>query len=265
MKYKALITDFDGTLVGLGFTPSPQVKEAVRRLLESDIKVCIATGRTYHGIIESVCQQLNLTDLQIASAGAQIIDPKTNKIIWEEYLPEKEARSIVEFLINDSHPFALEIEEYVFTDDEDIKIRYGAGILFKEIKKADLSKVSKVFVPDISLEHSLRELFPNLNVIVAGLRIRHALDITSKKASKELAVLELAKILNIDPEEMIGLGDGYNDIPLLSVCGFKVAMENAPEELKEIADVIVPIVEQDGFLTLTNLLLQPNGDLLSKE
>ena len=64
---------------------------------------------------------------------------------------------------------------------------------------------------------------------------------------------------------MIGLGDGYNDIPLLSVCGFKVAMENAPEELKEIADVIVPIVEQDGFLTLTNLLLQPNGDLLSKE
>ena len=66
--------------------------------------------------------------------------------------------------------------------------------------------------------------------------------------------LIVSKILNIDPSLMVGVGDGYNDYPLLSVCGFKVAMENAPKELKEIADLIVPDVEHDGLVTLIDSL-----------
>lgn len=253
-NFKALIVDFDGTLVGLDFTLTSKVRNAIKKLLDKGYKVCIATGRCYQGKVKEICRILNLTDPQIVSAGSQIIDPTTGESIWTDYISEEDSKSIIDFLIKNNSPFAVESGEDVFLDDEQLKTSYGPGLSFKKIKELDLNKVSKVFVPDMSLEDTLRNLFPDLNIIVAGLSIRHALDITSKNASKKSAVLKLSKILNINPKNMVGVGDGYNDIPLLTVCGYKVAMENAPLELKEIADLIIPDVEHDGLVTLINRL-----------
>jgi hydroxymethylpyrimidine pyrophosphatase-like HAD family hydrolase len=47
---------------------------------------------------------------------------------------------------------------------------------------------------------------------------------------------------------MIGVGDGHNDLPLFEACGFRVAMGNADEELKKLADYIAPSVEDDGIV-----------------
>ena len=59
-------------------------------------------------------------------------------------------------------------------------------------------------------------------------------------------------MLNIKTDEIIGIGDGYNDFPLLMACGLKVAMGNAVEELKAIADYIAPSVEEDGVVDVIN-------------
>ena len=56
----------------------------------------------------------------------------------------------------------------------------------------------------------------------------------------------MPKNLGINTHEIIGVGDGYNDFPLLMACGLKVAMGNAVEDLKAIADYIAPSVEEDG-------------------
>jgi hydroxymethylpyrimidine pyrophosphatase-like HAD family hydrolase len=56
------------------------------------------------------------------------------------------------------------------------------------------------------------------------------------------------KIMKLKPEEVVGVGDGYNDYPLLTACGVKVAMGDAPDELKEIADFIVPPQSEHGVL-----------------
>jgi hydroxymethylpyrimidine pyrophosphatase-like HAD family hydrolase len=69
---------------------------------------------------------------------------------------------------------------------------------------------------------------------------------SSSVATKLHAVIKIADIEKIKPEEIIGVGDSYNDYPLLSACGFKIAMGNAVPELKAIADYIVPTVDDDG-------------------
>ncbi|HXS15232.1 MAG TPA: HAD hydrolase family protein, partial [Candidatus Saccharimonadales bacterium] len=51
---------------------------------------------------------------------------------------------------------------------------------------------------------------------------------------------------DISTEEIIGIGDGHNDFPLLMACGLKVAMGNAVDDLKAIADYIAPSVDEDG-------------------
>ena len=66
------------------------------------------------------------------------------------------------------------------------------------------------------------------------------------EATKQHAIFEVAKLLHIDTHEIIGVGDGYNDFPLLMACGLKVAMGNAVPELKAIADYIAPTIDEDG-------------------
>lgn len=82
--------------------------------------------------------------------------------------------------------------------------------------------------------------------------------ITHKEASKRRAVKKLADLLNISLSEIICVGDGLNDVPLLNTCGFKVAMGNAADDLKKIADYIAPGVEEDGVAHIIEKFILKN-------
>jgi hydroxymethylpyrimidine pyrophosphatase-like HAD family hydrolase len=74
--------------------------------------------------------------------------------------------------------------------------------------------------------------------------------ISNSLATKQHGIIEVARLLNISTKDIIGVGDGYNDFPLLLACGLKIAMGNANEELKKIADFVAPSVEEDGVATV---------------
>jgi hydroxymethylpyrimidine pyrophosphatase-like HAD family hydrolase len=76
------------------------------------------------------------------------------------------------------------------------------------------------------------------------------LDIVSEHASKLHGVVDVAKLMHLSTHEIIGVGDGYNDFPLLMACGLKIAMGNAVPELKAIADFVAPTVDEDGVATV---------------
>ncbi|KKS86821.1 MAG: hypothetical protein UV61_C0006G0022 [Candidatus Gottesmanbacteria bacterium GW2011_GWB1_43_11] len=65
-------------------------------------------------------------------------------------------------------------------------------------------------------------------------------------ASKLHGIHRVSQLLPVEPHEIIGVGDGYNDFPLLMACGLKIAMGNAVPDLKAIADFVAPGVEEDG-------------------
>lgn len=68
----------------------------------------------------------------------------------------------------------------------------------------------------------------------------------SKHASKEAAVARLCKEAGIDLRNVIAFGDDYNDLGLLQLCGYSVAMGNAVEELKRQADFVTETNDGDG-------------------
>ncbi|MEK9178778.1 MAG: HAD hydrolase family protein, partial [Patescibacteria group bacterium] len=95
----------------------------------------------------------------------------------------------------------------------------------------------------------LEENFKGLAIVkAAAFKGREFFDvyISNGSATKQHAVLKLAEILGIKTNEMIGIGDHYNDFPLLMACGLKVAMEDSVEDLKAIADYVAPSVDEDG-------------------
>lgn len=260
-KYKALIVDFDGTLVDENFYLSPKVKNAVEKLVAQGTIFLVATGRPYPGIVKEICEDLKLLSPQIVNGGAQITDPKTEKSIWSEYFPETSVTKLIKYFIEKNYNFSVEGEDFIFISSKNIT-SYGLDINFIDFKKIDYSKVLKmvlfnvVLIDDpVKVEDQLNNLHQDLYFVRSGKKGSPlVLDITSAKATKHLAVLRLSKILNIDSKDMIGVGDGYNDYPLLSACGYKVAMENAPTELKEIADLVIPDIAHDGLVTLISNL-----------
>ena len=71
--------------------------------------------------------------------------------------------------------------------------------------------------------------------------------ITNQAATKEFAIKNLLRILKVKKKEVMGVGDGDNDLPLFKSVGYKVAMGNGTDKLKKEADYITLAEDKDGL------------------
>ena len=74
-----------------------------------------------------------------------------------------------------------------------------------------------------------------------------AVDFTRWGVDKAAGTRRLAQMIGVDVRDMVAAGDSYNDLPLLQLCGLSIAMGDAPQELKAVADYVAPPAEEDGL------------------
>ena len=72
------------------------------------------------------------------------------------------------------------------------------------------------------------------------------LEVTAKHVSKEHALLEVAKYYDLPLEEVMTIGDNFNDSPMLALAGLGIAMGNAPEGVKETANLVTASNDEHG-------------------
>jgi HAD superfamily hydrolase (TIGR01484 family) len=236
MKYKAVICDVDGTLMENRFEamPSEKVTQVIQKASRF-IHIGIATSRPYYQV-SHIIDHLNLSGPSIIHGGSQIIDTSSGKILKEHKFKKEELQEAYEIVKKYGYKLNIDQDGKMTPveskpESDDVlgtviwRVDEGAEKLIKE-----LSKISTI----------------NLYKIVSWEKGRIDLSISPLEGTKQHGILEVANILGIKTHEIIGIGDGYNDFPLLMACGLKVAMGNAVPELKEIADYIAPTVEEDG-------------------
>jgi HAD superfamily hydrolase (TIGR01484 family) len=237
-KYKALMLDLDGTTIPNNFKgrPSKNVKDAIEKA-RAQIHIGVATSRPYHHM-KNLAKELNLSGPSIIHGGSQIMNFTTGEVYLEHQISKETIREIYE--ISKKLHIQLWIDEHDDTrpaTEKNTKSAWLGAVAYSIIseKKADqfikmLSDISEISIAKIvSWEKGCFDV-----------SINHA------KGTKQQAIFEVAKILGIETHEIIGVGDGYNDFPLLMACGLKIAMGNAVPELKAIADYVAPTVEEDG-------------------
>jgi len=236
MKYKALICDFDGTLIPYGeFNyPSQTVIDALKHASEL-VYVGIATGRPLFKL-KYILPDLPLTSPCIISGGAQIYDPKKDKILQEYPLDREDLEKLKDRILELKLPLIINDGK----KDHHIKNKLPLNALggvsygltdYQAEKILDFNH----FVPSIALT-KLRDWKKG----------RFEININHTGATKQHGISTIAKLLGIKTHDIISIGDSYNDFPLLMASGLKVAMGNAFEELKEIADYVAPSVHMDG-------------------
>ena len=260
--FKLIVSDFDGTLAGADHSVSSEVKQAINKWQEKN-RFTIASGRQFL-MIGRDSRALEINTPLIVRGGAEIVDQQTGSVIYSQEINKQMVKEFVDIINLNGHGIMVEVKDTLYGN-----INYDTSE-YPEVQLKSLDKLPFVDSPKINVrvqKNKVKEIeefmekivmpkFPQLHMVRSYNVLGMSWDVTSIKGTKNLAVLKLIKMLGINREDTVGVGDGYNDFPLLEACGFKVAMGNANEELKAIADVIVPSYEENGVAFLIDRLLK---------
>lgn len=241
LKSKAIIFDIDGTVmpIGDGNWPTEKLKLAVANLKDR-YHISTATGRSSQYALDLI-EYIGLEDDCIIAAGTEIYDPNAKQIVWIEKIPETAYSHIESVLKNNQDKcFSAQNRMEGFTGKEVVKLLDGTtSVLYLiAVDEEDAHKLTK------RLQHPELQIINMHSFWGSHLRDIH---VHSVKASKEHAVIELLKRLDVKKEDSIVIGDGLNDTHLFAAGGLRVAMGNAVPELKSQADLVIGDVADDGL------------------
>lgn len=261
-KYKLIVSDFDGTLAGADHVVTPKIIQAVKRWMDSGKFFTIATGRSYQ-MLDDECKRLELVTPVVVRGGAEVVDPTNDKVLHSEYMPEEDVTTILQMMRKSKlFKYAIEDKDKLYLDFDLVgifpKIKYmkPSEFIFKSIPKIHVKPINNDIKPAEDFIKEMVFKLPNVHAIAThNNKFGKGWDITSVKATKLHGIVKVMEYLKVKRDEIVGVGDSYNDFPLLEAAKLKVAMGNAHDELKEIADVIVPSHEDDGVAFLIDRLL----------
>jgi len=236
-RFQGLFTDLDGTALSIRSNtgPSPVVAAAIAQAAKI-IVVSAATGRPY-SMCRHIIKELGLSSPCIVAGGSQIVDPVTDEIVWEQILSQDTISKVKELC-----------PTYHYEEDNgSLLTSVDVGPAFK----GSPQMMVFMFLAESEAErlYQILKVVPEINLIKvqSGPSEKWEVHITHIGASKRHALEVLLGLLELDAQDVIGIGDSQNDLPLFEACGFKVAMGNATQELKIKADYIAPTVDDDGL------------------
>lgn len=256
---KLIAVDVDGTLVN----SKGKITEKTRNVLIAAIKagheVMIVSGRPTYGLRD---QALALAFDKFGGVlssynGGQLYDFKEGKILADHPMDYDLAMEILELTKSLDLEIIIPHGEIIYTDDaENFYPRREGGLLDMEVKEIADIRDSLDFAPNKILFAQdpdkldapcakIREKFGDVTEQVKSTRFFY--EVMPLGLSKGSSIIEACKIFGIDIKDTIVFGDEMNDMSMFEVAGTCVAMGNAIDPIKDIADYITKSNNEDGI------------------
>ncbi|MCL0053220.1 Cof-type HAD-IIB family hydrolase [Dehalococcoidales bacterium] len=260
-NYKLLIVDIDGTLIGKDGTISAEDSEALAKVCDSGIKVSLSTGRVPQACLRFI-NQLSLDSYHIFFDGALVSNPNQGKEVYVQPLNKMVVRQVVEFAHSNDIYLELYSATHYFVEQETWATNIHRQFFDLQPTVVDFTKLwnEERIIKGELVTSSPQEVakansfYLQFNAHLHFSRVRTPaypgidfINLVDPGVSKGKALEALASHLGISMTEVIAIGDGTNDIPLLSRAGLAIAMENAPDEVKAVADYITLDVDHSGL------------------
>lgn len=256
---RLVISDIDGTILNDQHQVDYQLKTQLPLLQEKGIPFVLASARSPLGM-KPIAQQLGLIDNPLACYnGALVIkgNPQNYDILMEHALDKKEVRCLLE-LVQEKFPavainlytgkdwFAEQIDKWV---QEEADITGENPILQSLVSvvegRASIHKL--LLIGEAVIIQNLHDYLQNTDFPKTAFYLskENYLEVTAKQVSKENALQEIAHFYQIPLQQVMAIGDNFNDLPMLKLAGLGVAMGNAPKAVKEQA-TIVTLTNNEG-------------------
>ena len=286
---KLIVSDMDGTLLNSDHQISKENLEAIRKAEEKGVHFAIATGRAYSDV-KPLLDESNLKCECILSNGAEYRD-KDGNILEEVAIEKDSARKILNMIQRDGLSVEIYTDDGFYTiDSEEDSLRetarrvqtFNPGTSFEEaLEQAKMHphfvnlhyiddveeflnsevKIAKfvAFYEDEETTLKVKKTLEDINGIAISSTFTRNIEINNKEAQKGLILAKVIKKMGIKKEEVIVLGDSYNDISLFTEFPISFAMENAVPEIKELAKYITDTNYNDGVAKAIYKVL--NGEI----
>lgn len=265
---KLIAVDVDGTLVNSKGEITSKTRDALISATRAGHEVMIVSGRPTYGLRKQAEELLfdEIGGILSAFNGGQLYDFKNKKVLANHPMDYNLAKEILEF----SKKLDLEIMiphgDYIFTDNADnfYSIRESGMLDMEVVAIADI-RDSLDFAPNKLLfaqdpdkidpeSAKLFDKFGDRTVQVKSARFFH--EVMPLGLSKGNSILEACKIFDIDRKDVIVFGDEMNDVSMFEIAGTGVAMGNAVDSIKNMADFVTKTNNEDGIAHyLENFLL----------
>ena len=222
---KALASDIDGTLVFNQI--KKQDKEAIEKYQKEHL-FGICSGRPRCALFD--LEKLKL-DFYILSSGAEILDKDLN--IIQDFPMKKE---IVQQIFNEYHQHAQIIlqtgnaDVFYTTLKEDYNPKLKVISSFKEVEHEIIYGISLIFKDDKTTKKACFEINQKYHEI-EGFQNRNSVDIVRKGCSKGTGIKIIKDHYRL--EKIAGIGDSYNDLPMLKVVDTAFTFKTSPQEIKK--------------------------------
>ncbi|MDD3839756.1 MAG: Cof-type HAD-IIB family hydrolase [Clostridia bacterium] len=255
MKYKLIGIDLDGTLLKEDKTISRANKDCIKDALNMGIHVTLCSGRPID-LVKGYAEELNLKQPFVTCNGASIVEPDTRESIFVKGLEFQSIKTILDYALERDIRVHVFTDKIMYTnispDDEEMFIWKESGQAFEykpdmdiDIKQ-DIIKI--MFNDDVdTLMHARKDLEQILaqKVKIYFVMGRY-LEFMDINVSKGRAISFIADKLGIAREQVIAIGDNENDISMIRYAGLGIAMDNADQMVKQVADHITDCNECDG-------------------
>jgi len=270
LDIQLLVLDIDGTIAGKSNTITEPVKQAIRRVQAKGIQVAIATGRMYCSALR-FHRQVGSTLPILAYQGAWIQDPATETIHRHLSVSRARAEQLLDYFESDMLRSQLSVHFYI---NDQLYVREMTPETQRYAQRADIQPLSvgdlrQVLTNEPTKVLALCQDTTVIDQLFSHLRQKYTpaelyltksvatfFEATNPLVNKGEAVRYLAEdLLGLSAQNVMAIGDNFNDIEMLDYAGFGVAIGNAPLEVQAIAQWVAPSVEQDGVAKALEALI----------
>ncbi len=251
MNKKYIFIDLDGTIIDHESYGVPEsTKAALKQLQEKGHEIIISTGRP-PSLFYNIDKELNI-DSYIASNGRIVVFK--GKMIMNDAVNKEVVKELANMAIKKKIDLGFEsMTDYVLNSHfTDLPGKFSDLFHIKhpEVHKNyhlenDIYQMI-LFYTDSDYK-KFETLFPTLSFHYSN---EYGIDINEKGGMKDIGVKAVVDYLNINIEDTIAVGDGFNDISMIEYAHLGVAMGNAHKPLKEAADMVTDSVSNDGIYKL---------------
>lgn len=269
MSIHAIVMDIDGTLTNDKKEISKETKEALMQAQKQGVKVVLASGRTTRGV-SSYAQELELEKYggaAIVYNGAKLVDWKSKDVLYEKSMSIQQSKAILHHMKQfDRARAIIDKDDYEYVENVyDCMVEYNGTIniyeyearggQFKLCEVDDLEEwvdfpVPKMLFtanPDYLQEHYQEMERPFKEELNGMFTAPFYFEFTAKNVDKGNALQAYCQAMGFDIKDVISFGDAQNDISMVKQAGIGIAMKNACEQLKEVADDITLTNNEDGI------------------
>ncbi len=268
MGKKLLVLDIDGTLTNSKKEVTENTRLAIERLMNAGHSCMLASGRPTPGLtfVADILDFQKHGGYLLSYNGARVQNHKTGDVVFEQKLENK--------YLSELHDFAVENGCAILTYSENAVIA-GSGISeFVEIEanllrlpiedvgdefkniKYPVNKCLMTEEPE-KAEKLCEILAKKYEGVMSIYRSEpFFIEIMPLGVDKAKSLEKILPILGFDVADCICCGDGYNDITMIDFAGTGVAMANARDEVKAVANYIAKSNDEDGIVGVVDMILK---------